>query len=153
MLRISKKCRLCGESKTLEHFYRNDRYLDGFRHECRECLREIEHNKPDDVLEHRREVAKRWRLKNKEYMNRKGGEWKESHPEVVMAARAVQKALKNGSLIRPESCSLCGKVCKPDAHHDDHTRPLDVIWCCRKCHAALTKKNRDAKQNAKVSAA
>jgi hypothetical protein len=35
--------------------------------------------------------------------------------------------LRIGRLVR-ETCSKCGA--KAHAHHDDYSRPLDVLWLC-----------------------
>lgn len=55
------------------------------------------------------------------------------------ARAAVQDAIKDARLVRPEACSRCHK---PDAkqgieaHHPDYSRPLDVVWLCGQCHRA-----------------
>lgn len=46
----------------------------------------------------------------------------------------VHKALVVGTLIR-EACRDCGAE-KVQAHHPDYSKPLDVIWLCRRCHVA-----------------
>lgn len=58
------------------------------------------------------------------------------------AHNAVERALGEGRLVRPEGCDLCG--CVPprmadgrtsiQAHHDDYARPLEVSWLCQQCH-------------------
>lgn len=50
------------------------------------------------------------------------------------AHSAVYRALKSGRLTRPDHCENCGAPCKPHAHHDDYSKPLDVRWLCAKCH-------------------
>lgn len=50
------------------------------------------------------------------------------------AHAAVARALKSGVLVRPDRCEDCETPCKPDAHHDDYDRPLEVRWLCRRCH-------------------
>lgn len=52
------------------------------------------------------------------------------HPERRRANQAVRYALETGKLIRPDTCEKCGKACKPDAHHDDYSKPLEVLWLC-----------------------
>jgi hypothetical protein len=57
------------------------------------------------------------------------------------AATEVSRALKNGELI-PEPCYECTKngieSCAEDteAHHCDYSRPLEVVWLCKKHHRA-----------------
>lgn len=48
---------------------------------------------------------------------------------------AVFKAVKEGILTRPKICSNCKRPSnRIEGHHHDHSKPLDVIWLCRKCH-------------------
>jgi hypothetical protein len=48
------------------------------------------------------------------------------------------RALRLGTLCRPEACSICGTKAKHiDGHHTDYTEPLKVIWVCRLCHRKI----------------
>ena len=42
---------------------------------------------------------------------------------------AVYRALKNGTLNRPCHCERCGDT-RVLAHHEDYSRPMDVMWLC-----------------------
>jgi hypothetical protein len=44
------------------------------------------------------------------------------------------KALKDGTLYRPSTCSECGCKGAMDGHHHDYAEPLAVEWLCRSCH-------------------
>ncbi len=58
-------------------------------------------------------------------------------PKACLAGRAhntVCKAIVDGTLVRPTECEQCYIECKPDGHHPDYTKPLEVIWLCNKCH-------------------
>lgn len=55
-------------------------------------------------------------------------------PEKRMAQDTVGRAVRQGKLARPDQCSLCGTSCKPEAHHHDYSKRLDVTWLCRPCH-------------------
>lgn len=57
------------------------------------------------------------------------------HPERRAAWLAVDRALRNGQLIKPSRCA-CGRNARVNAHHDDYARPLDVLWLCGVCHKA-----------------
>lgn len=52
----------------------------------------------------------------------------------MLARKAVYDAIQHGRLVRPDSCSACGVSCKPEASHDDYSRPLVVEWLCKRCH-------------------
>jgi hypothetical protein len=57
-----------------------------------------------------------------------------------------RKAIRAGKLVR-QPCEGCGA---PDvqAHHEDYSRPFDVKWFCRGCHAALHRKSHCARGHA-----
>jgi hypothetical protein len=73
-------------------------------------------------VDHRREQVILW--------NRAGI----ADPVRRSAWSAVSNAIKSGRLVRPAFCSECGAECRPDAHHDDYTKPITVRWLCRPCH-------------------
>lgn len=52
------------------------------------------------------------------------------------AQNQVNKAIANGQVIRPTTCSKCKCECKPDAHHWSYKEEhwFDVAWLCRTCH-------------------
>ena len=50
------------------------------------------------------------------------------------AYNRMRKALKNGYLVRPATCSQCNGGGKIEGHHDDYAKPFEVRWLCRKCH-------------------
>jgi hypothetical protein len=85
--------------------------------------------------------------------------WRVLHPETVRAYKRktakkkrerlselglygiyqkVARAIKAG-ILEPEPCKICGAV-DVQAHHEDYSKPLDVIWFCRKHHAEHHKK-------------
>lgn len=55
-------------------------------------------------------------------------------PERIRIQSAVRNALRRGDLMRPTSCSRCLKPCKPQGHHADYSKPLEVTWLCKACH-------------------
>jgi hypothetical protein len=50
------------------------------------------------------------------------------------AHAALHYAIKKGNILRPSHCAYCEKDCKPEAHHEDYTQPLEVAWLCKQCH-------------------
>lgn len=51
-----------------------------------------------------------------------------------LAHRLVAESVKRGMLIRPNTCEKCLCKCYPAGHHEDYSKPLEVIWLCRSCH-------------------
>lgn len=62
------------------------------------------------------------------------------------AYKQVRRAIKDGRLVRPETCQTCKRIpplmrdgrSQIQAHHPDYTKPIDVEWLCSKCHRAET---------------
>ena len=50
------------------------------------------------------------------------------------ARKMYRAALNRGEIVRPKACQRCGCPCRPDGHHTDYSRPLDVEWLCKPCH-------------------
>jgi len=46
----------------------------------------------------------------------------------------VQQAVKKGQLIKPKVCAICNKEKSLRAHHEDYSKPLEVLWVCNQCH-------------------
>jgi hypothetical protein len=59
------------------------------------------------------------------------------------AHAAVSKAIKNGRLPRPTTCTNCETSNTPiQAHHENYSRRLEVIWLCKSCLSAKHTKNK-----------
>lgn len=67
-------------------------------------------------------------------------------PMKTAARKAVENALRDGRLVR-KACDKCG-ASRAHAHHEDYSKPLDVMWLCPKHHKArhreLLKKEKAA---------
>lgn len=47
----------------------------------------------------------------------------------------IQKAIRKGEIVRPETCQLCaGKKGGIEAHHVDYGKPYEIKWLCSPCH-------------------
>lgn len=89
------------------------------------------------------EKDKLYKEKNKDYFNK----IRKTYPSYAKnniydsvrdrARGFIYRAKKKGLLV-PKACIVCGEV-KTEGHHKDYSKPLDVIWLCRKHHAKLHK--------------
>jgi hypothetical protein len=87
-----------------------------------------------------KEKAKEWRANNRDKVNASINRHNKRNPFKSSARAFVRAAIKVGILIRPSKCSECLKECKPEAHHEDYMKPLDIIWLCRSCHGKAHRK-------------
>lgn len=49
-------------------------------------------------------------------------------------ARSIAKVYQKRGKIHPESCFVCNSDDNVEKHHSDYSKPLDVIFLCRKHH-------------------
>ena len=61
----------------------------------------------------------------------------------------THKAIKNGILFRPATCSDCGRRTFVEAHHEDYSQGFAVTWLCRKCH--VKRRQHTVMETAKLS--
>lgn len=142
---MQRVCKECGETKPLDDFPKyKANGKSGRRHKCKLCWNAqwtpviIEHNKRyyhenkngyRDRQKSRTLQQKRRRPKDHQRRNRK---YEKLHPERAAAKRAVMIAVRSGNII-PQPCEVCGKS-SAQAHHDDYSKPLEVLWLCRFHH-------------------
>lgn len=62
------------------------------------------------------------------------------HPQVDNARIRVYIAIRNKTL-RKTPCIECGNT-KSEAHHEDYSKPLEVIWLCKKHHVIYDSERR-----------
>ena len=67
--------------------------------------------------------------------------WRINHPEKSKAYRIVFVNVRNGKL-KPKPCEMCGNE-KSESHHKDYSKPLEVIWLCKKHHMLQHKREKD----------
>lgn len=144
-----KTCFKCGDVKPLTDFYTHKQMADGHLNKCIPCT------KKDTALRERklRETNADWVMKERERARLKiklyraihgNGEykntWSERYPHKRKTHHAVNNALRDGRLTRPNKCESCGKSEKLQAHHDDYGKPLAVRWLCIPCHGKAHRK-------------
>ena len=61
--------------------------------------------------------------------------YRASNPEKAYAHGAVNGAKNRGTLKPKPRCERCGNKTPLSGHHEDYSKPLEVIWLCSTCHA------------------
>ncbi len=152
---MEKTCRRCGRSLDISSFYKHSQMKDGHLNICKECVikRMIEYRinnidtivakdrirgRKAEAVERRREYSLKIKSQNPDFYRKRGAEYlrksREKYPEKNIARQLLDRAVKLGTIDRPDVCSECGKKCKPNAHHRDYSKPLEVVWLCNTCH-------------------
>ena len=83
------------------------------------------------------ERAERQRLQRRDWYVRNGGwqgEKARRDPVKRKAREAVREAVRRGRISRG-LCAHCGSA-ETESHHEDYSKPMEVIWLCRLCHLA-----------------
>ncbi len=144
-----KNCFKCNQQKPLTEFYKHKMMLDGHLNKCKDCAKKDVHDHRhgkgrDKVLAYERARAKT--EKRKEHAARIFADWKKQNPERRAAQIALGNAVKTGRITPWPVCALPECSDKPEAHHPDYSRPLDVVWLCaahhKQAHAIAIKESR-----------
>ena len=152
---MEKVCKRCGKTLDISRFYQHPQMKDGHLNICMGCVKErvrkhriqnidairaydrIRGRKPENVGR-RREYANKKRQKDPEayrqYQLEIQKKYRKRYREKGIARLVTARALRSGVIVRPTTCGGCGVECKPEAHHTDYSKPLDVIWLCDACH-------------------
>ena len=113
----SKVCKDCGATRHVTEFYRNNQ--GGRRAECRDCFN-AKNNAKRDRSKHKWST---WRDRKR-------------NPDKARARSRFKRAVADGKIKRPPACERCGSTEKPPhGHHEDYSKPFDVMWLCVACHA------------------
>lgn len=147
----TKRCKKCGGDKSIDSFAVEKKTKDGRRAECKVCRsatwRKWADKNPDKVREcQRRTVMKakkrgdHWTQRNKKKVAIYQKRWEQRNKEKLSAYNVMRLAIKKGE-IKKDCCIVCGAK-EVHGHHDDYSKPLDVVWVCRKHHGELHRKGR-----------
>jgi len=135
----TKTCFKCGRTLPRSEFYRHVKMTDGLLGKCKECTRvDSQKNRLFRIDKYRENDRvrnglgdRKLAMADKQRKKRKsmGAAYNKAH-------RAVANAIRSGALSQPDHCQRCLVQGAPQAHHDDHAKPLEVMWLCSICHAA-----------------
>jgi len=135
----TKQCFKCKQEKPLGLFYKHPQMADGHLGKCIECTKkDVCENRAKNLgriraydrqrakLPHRRKnsliISKRWR----------------SDPEKRGVASKVARAVRSGAIKKSKQCEECGEGGLIHGHHEDYSKPLDIVWLCPACHSKRT---------------
>jgi len=133
-----KTCPKCEIEKESSEFYKNQSRRDKLTYWCKDCCKE--HQRKYRQTQIGKEVHRRSSQKysktdaGREVHQRANQKHHLLHPEQKEAHSIIREAIRLGKITRPFACEICFSICKPEAHHEDYRKPLEVDWLCTKCH-------------------
>ena len=143
---LNQKCKECcrkrdkSKYRSKESIEKHKKYKAEWQRKNRDLLNTRLRDRYEKNIEKSREEARKRAVKcrkSKKYKEKKNDydrEYRKEYPEKVQARDKVKYAVSTGELIRSSQCELCKKVCHTHGHHQDYSKPLDIIWLCPTCH-------------------
>lgn len=150
---MTKPCKRCGKEKDINQFYKHSGMADGHLNICIECTKKRVHRYRQDNIESIREYD-RERGKSKSSADRRRkylqdlkhdfperyrsmrrlsvNKYRQNNRDKAVAHDRVFYAVSHNKLIKM-ACVICGNA-NAEAHHEDYSKPLEVVWLCDKCH-------------------
>lgn len=117
----TSKCSICKKHKELSQFYKAVGRYNGRDSKCIDCKKEWE---------------KQYRITRKTYW----ANYKKKNAFKQKAREKLRYAVKMGR-VKKQKCK-CGNS-RVEAHHEDYSEPLEVIWFCHKCHMDFDSKKKE----------
>lgn len=106
----------------------------GKGYKCKDCTRLEYRDRRIKFIDTHKRKDRNYYLRNREKIIEKRRIYHLLNKEKTSARAKIMHAVYSGKIVRPPICSNCNIECLPDAHHEDYSKPLEVIWLCRKCH-------------------
>jgi hypothetical protein len=143
-----KRCKVCGESKPLDDFYRAAGTADGYRSDCKPCNLAAKRARTALDPQANRDRVRQWQLENPERYKAKQREYVESGQKKFWSRRYHLKRKYGMTLADYDRifqaqngvCAICFEP-RPDERtlHVDHDHETDVIrgLLCFRCNNAL----------------
>lgn len=128
-----KQCTKCKVNKPLNEFYKNKANNDGLSYLCKECKKAYM-NKYSKINKQPKPDKKEKDKNNKLYRKLKLKLIK------INAHIKVRRAVRVGLMTKTIYCQHCHALKPLRSHHEDYSKPLDVIWLCEDCYKKLNNK-------------
>ena len=165
-----KLCSRCKEMKALDDFGKSNKTKCGLRGDCKKCrnarrllnreriisLNKLWYDRNKEKVNAKRKSpenrkkARDYKALNAEKYNRLRGLYRsreesrkerEKHRDKINARKILNYHVSKGHIIKFDACQECGSKERIHGHHENYSKPLEVIWLCNKCHQRRHRKN------------
>jgi len=147
----SKVCNKCGKRKQLNEFHLQGRGLLGRKAACAECKNsaQSEHWRANKELMRGKHLI--YRKNNLQGCKKASEKHRRANLDKAAAHATLERAITTRKIKKPNRCSSCGGKrvsTEIHGHHEDYSKPLDVMWLCTACHASLHQEKRKTRRRA-----
>ena|SRR3990167_10036842 len=134
---LKNRERLLEKSKKYEkENYNSEKRNQKYIKNRQKVIEQVREYRERDIDNSKKINNNHWQ-KNKELINHKRREKYATDLNYRLKYKAkekVRRACEMGILIKPDICQSCSFKDRLEGHHKDYSKPLEVIWLCRKCH-------------------
>ena len=157
------KCTMCERILPLSEFYKSKIAKRGHEGKCKKCryeqFKQWSKNNKDKIRANcikyqevnKDKIRERKKIYQKQYAQKHYIEYRQKiieyqkqyakkYPSKARARGIVKNHIKYGKIKRPTICSCCNRKDVIHAHHEDYSKPLEIIWLCASCHRLLHKR-------------
>lgn len=132
---MNKYCPSCKEEKSIDDFYNSFTRYDGKTAYCKTCF--LEKNKKYLGRDYFRNYSKNRYKNDKRFRDKYLERARVSrilNKEKHTAHSLLNEAVRKGIVKKETNCETCGSSEFINGHHEDYTKPLEVMWLCSSCH-------------------
>lgn len=153
---MQKICFKCRKLKDISEFYTHSGMSDGHLNKCKECAKKDSKKRYENNFEYIQNYEKSRNLNEnrKKYKKEYREKFKSKNLQKIKSESILNNVIRDGKIKKPNECELCHKkipqnACRGSlhAHHEDYSKPLDVIWVCPKCHKKIHKNKINSIKN------
>ena len=152
---LNQKCKLCCRerykktNRSKESIEKIEKYKAAWQRSKRVVLNARLRIRYSENIEKSRDEARKRAVKcrksdkYKEEKNEYDRLYRKKFPEKSRARDKIKHAVYSGKLIRSTKCELCKNDGPTHGHHQDYSKPLEVIWLCPTCHISGHRNHED----------
>lgn len=140
------KCKRCKNRIKAENWRKKNKektaaYYEENKDRILACSRDWKETNREKVNEYQKEYRQRPDARElRNAADRKRRHDKDRYLK-IQAREKVRGAIRRGRLERKD-CEVCGTNENVHAHHEDYSKPFDIVWLCATHHREVHKKNK-----------
>lgn len=136
----TRRCYRCKKIKDISLFANDKSRSLGKSYICSICQKIRSRLRGRSSYVKRSEYFKKYRQEHQDKLRQQYDYWKSRNKEKISAHSKARYAYVHGKIIKTP-CAVCGDI-NSEMHHPDYSKPLKVVWLCRKHHGQTRKKQQ-----------